>query len=370
MLTRIQIAELLAEYRESASAYQQTPTRAPLSERNVNINTVGQNRYGKDNNKTIRDESKLLKMSDASYLEDSGDEDEDESASVSSYAPSSNDTFSTPVRKPTKADVRAHKKARKVAKSQTKALKNQGKHLASVTLADVEEVARVLHGDRHDAIFNGDAHPLATDKTIEDVINRNLSFVKNIQAHKQYLFKSIATGRKEVKERKRLKNRESKGETLEDTVEIDEIISAIMIRLGISPTTASASMMATASASQSIPLRTITNGSTSGRKRTNSHYSKTPSSTPIKGSIGIERSTLAIANKLRNAIKIDLEKHENEVHARYVRAGGFWRYVGKSVFERMTDIARDLDVSTGEKWNKKRVREDTSSENTTQEEIC
>ena len=77
-----------------------------------------------------------------------------------------------------------------------------------------------------------------------------------------------------------------------------------------------------------------------------------------KGGSGASRASTAVAVKLRNAIKVDLEKHENEVHMRYVRAGGFWRYVGKTVFERMTDIARELDVSTGEKWDKRRAREE------------
>ena len=151
---------------------------------------------------------------------------------------------------------------------------------------------------------------------------------------------------------------------MEETIETDEVVSAIMIKLGISPAVVSASVSGSGSPSAvCTPLRGNNSLTCSNRKRASSSLSITPSPSPSSangrgGAGGASRPALAIASKLRTAIKTDLDKHENEVHARYVRAGGFWRYVGKTVFERMTDVARDLDVSTGERWEKKRAREE------------
>lgn len=339
---------MVAEYKSFESPPPETPSRTPLLERNANIaaaprherNVIPYNRIdlGEDPFDVRADD------------ENDEEEVEDDSTSLSSYTPSSTGTFATPSKKPTKAEVRAQKKAKKSAKSQTKALKNQNRNLASITSADVERVAQVLHGDEADIIHDGSAHPLVTDKTIEDVINRNLNFVKNIQVHKQYLFRSVAAGRKETKERKRLKKRESKGETMEDTVEMEEVVSAIMIQLGVSPCVVSASSGSGIS-SMGAPFRT-NNAITPGRKRASSALAISPSPSAFSN-----KSVMAVVTKLRAAIKTDLEKHENEVHARYVRAGGFWRYVGKTVFERMTEIAAELDVGSGERWEKKRARE-------------
>lgn len=345
-----EIAGLVAEYKSLESPEPETPSRTPLLERNVNIagaprlerNAIQNHRAGVyEDPFEIRADGEI-----------DGDEVEDDSTSLSSYTPSSTGTFATPTKKPTKAEVRAQKKAKKSAKSQTKALKNQNRNLALITTADVKRVAQVLHGDEADIIHDGSAHPLVTDRTIEDVINRNLNFVKNIQVHKQYLFRSVAAGRKENKERKRLKKRESQGETLEDRVEMEEVVSAIMIQLGVSACIVSASSgSGTNSGSMSAPFRT-NSAIAPGRKRASSALTVSPSPSAFSN-----KPVMAIAAKLRAAIKTDLEKHENEVHARYVRAGGFWRYVGKTVFERMTEIAAELDVGSGERWEKKRARE-------------
>lgn len=302
---------------------------------------------------------------------DSDDDNEDDTTSLSSYAPSSTDnqispktTNTTPTtKKPTKAELRAQKKAKKSAKATSKALKNQNRNLVTITSADIEKVALILHGDEHDATSDGSAHPLATDKTVEDVISRNLGFVKNIQAHKAYLFASVAKGRKEVKERKRLRKRESLGVGCGDgTIEMEGVVSAIMINLGVAPAVVAASAAGPTNVAPSFtPLRSSANGSASGRKRAGSVLSSGTPGSAGSGANGkssnVSRASVAVAVKLRTAIKTDLEKHENEVHARYVRAGGFWRYVGKTVFERMTDFARETDVATGESWEKKLARE-------------
>ena len=361
-LTAKQIAELVAEYKSLESPPPETPSRTPLLERNVNVATTP--RHEKNviqyNRNVPDDEPFEIRLDDENDNEEV--DIEDDSTSLSSYTPSSTGTMVTPIKKATKAELRAQKKAKKSAKSQTKALKNQNRNLASITSGDVEHVAQILHGDESDAIHDGSAHPLATDKTIEDVINRNLNFVKNIQVHKAYLFRSVAAGRKENKERKRLRKRESTGEDMGATVEMEEVVSAIMIQLGVAPAVVAASSGPIGSG-VGAPFRmngnnTIT-ATPTGRKRASSalHPILQMPASPLSNT-PTNKSTLALIVKLRTAIKTDLEKHENEVHARYVRAGGFWRYVGKTVFERMTTVAEEMDVGTGERWEKKWAREE------------
>lgn len=341
----------MAEYKELESPrLPATPTRLPLLERNVNINAARPPNF----------ERPVLPHLDFEIARDLENEDvEDDSTSLSSYTPpSSSTTLRTPKRKLTKAESRAQKKEKKSVKSQNKALKSQCKVLAAVTHADVDNVAVILHGENHDMTFDGSAHPLATDKTIEDVISRNLNFVKNIQAHKQHLFKSVATGRKVNKERKRLKKRESRDEVADEVVELEEVVGTIMHKLGLSPAVISASLGNTSASHASSTARSQPTGAAVSRKRASLSLSSPSCFSQGRGGPGASRASIAVAVKLRHAIKVDLEKHENEVHMRYVRAGGFWRYVGKTVFERMTGIARELDVSTGEKWEKRWAREE------------
>jgi hypothetical protein len=75
---------------------------------------------------------------------------------------------------------RALKKAIKAEKSISKASKNQQKHTVSVRREDIEAVARAIRGDDFGAV-NNDGHPFATDKTIEQVVKRNLRSVSTIQ---------------------------------------------------------------------------------------------------------------------------------------------------------------------------------------------
>src|SRR4051794_37405735 len=146
-LTPSQIAELVAEYKSLESPTTETPSRTPLLERNLNTIT------------TPRPERNVMRYGRAGgsddfavHVDDEGYDEEDDSTSLSGYAPSATGILNTPSRKPTKAEVRTQKKARKDAKSQSKALKNQSRHLAAITSADVEEVAHVLHGDQSDVI--------------------------------------------------------------------------------------------------------------------------------------------------------------------------------------------------------------------------
>ena len=242
-------------------------------------------------------------------------DDDPESSSVSN-------TSENGLPKLTAAEKRVQKKAAKDQKAQSKAAKNQLKHNVSVKQEDIDNVKNVLHGDQEDET-SGSGHPLATDKSIEDVIARNRSFVANIREHRKDLLRAIGGRRKSDKERRRLRKRASdqNGQinsiTAEDE-ETEELVNAILVKLGV--------------AVQVVESKSSTT---------------TPTTSP-KAATFADKARVDITEKLRAAIKDDLEKHENEQRQTCIRAGGFWRYVGRSCFERMTEIAERIDWRTGE----------------------
>ena len=267
-------------------------------------------------------------------LDDEDDENEDDDAqTVTDTTASASDMISTS--KLTKAETRAQKKAAKAAKSQSKAFKNQKKHTISVRTEDVDFVAAVLHGDSA-AATQAATHPLASDKTIEEVIQRNMGFVANIAYHKKQLMASIAQRRRSERERRKSSSVGAAGskkrrfsdmthlDDIDDDEETEHLLTAILAKLGI---------QARAGGADSVV------GSASGKK-----------GTPKIGSGGGVTATQgSIVASLKALVKEDLKKHENEQRETCIRAGGFWRYVGKPVFERMTKIAEGLDWKTGKK---------------------
>jgi hypothetical protein len=252
------------------------------------------------------------------------DQENDDTETVTDATTSNSDTTAPP--KLTKAETRALKKAAKVAKSQNKAFKNQAKHTISVRTEDVETVNKVLHGDTDQVA----THPLASDKTIEEVMQRNMGYMSNIADHKRQMMSSIAQKRRSERERRRSvqhnkKRRFSSVGDADDTVEEDEeteqLLAAALTNLGIAPAHAG--------------------GAASGGQ---SNVKKCVGKSPAAGTSSAQASIVA---NLRTLVKDDLERHENEQRETCIRAGGFWRYVGRPVFERMTKIAEELDWKTG-----------------------
>lgn len=77
------------------------------------------------------------------------------------------------------AQKRALKKEVKTGKSISKAIKNQRKHAVTVGMVDVQAVAQAIHGSGYgQQKISG--YALATDKTIKEVMKRNLGFVSSI----------------------------------------------------------------------------------------------------------------------------------------------------------------------------------------------
>ncbi|KAJ9644931.1 hypothetical protein H2204_001393 [Knufia peltigerae] len=228
-------------------------------------------------------------------------------------------------RKQSKSEIRAAKKAVKAERSRAKAAKNQRRQSVPVRSEDIEAVARVLHGEH--AAEAAATHPLATDKTVEDVINRNRSFVASIEAHKKLLLYSVARNRKIGRQRQKpsgngVRHKRSDSEQSEEKdAEMNDLVTAVLTNLGI------------------VPAHISHGGAGSGSKKEKEN----------KGAIDAGAPVSAIIVNLKKEIKEDLKTFEHEQREVCIRAGGFWRYVGSRVFERMTKIAQKVDWKTGRK---------------------
>ena len=324
-----QIAELLAEYAVATGAGPiSTRTRNRLEELPVNVPHVHQ---------AVRQ----FENADEEWDLGEGEENvaDDDALTVTDTTASTIDESEQHRMGPpklTKAEMRAIKKASKAAKSQSKAAKNQKKHTISVRAEDVSFVAKILHGEPADV--DGATHPLATDKTIEEVIARNMGFLSSNEEHKKMLLSSISQRRKSEQNRRRSATAFSIGGPKKrrfserghdndnhDDDDMEDLVVAALTNLGIDPDHArSGGPTAAVSASNGANAKKNGNGA---NKPT--------------GCI------TSIITALKALVRDDLERFENEQRETYIRAGGFWRYVGRPVFERMTEIARELDWKTG-----------------------
>ena len=240
----------------------------------------------------------------------------------------------------TKAEMRAIKKASKAARSQSKAAKNQKKHVINVRAEDVSFVTKVLHGDATDAEGPGAAtHPLASDKTIEEVIARNMGFLSSIDEHKKMLLSSIAQRRRTDRDRRKSLSASSSGGPKKrrfservhdddaDDDEMEDLLVAALVKLGVEADHAHSGSCG-APAGATVPGSARKNG------------------------VGPKKAagcTSSIVAALKVLVRDDLERFENEQRETCIRAGGFWRYVGRPVFERMTRIAKEVNWKTGMK---------------------
>ncbi len=283
-------------------------------------------------------------IGDPEFPDEENDDDTDTvTDSTASTADDSERTLMPPP-KLTKAEIRAMKKASKAAKSQSKAVRNQMKHVINVRTEDVDLVAMVLHGETVDVEGpTGATHPLATDKTIEEVIARNLGFLSSIVEHKKMLLSGIAQRRRSDRDRRKSLSTSSSGgpkkrrfseRTNDDDAEdeeLEDLLVAALVKLGVDTDHARSSSAATA-----VPI--INGGSAK----------KNGPGADKDGACKPQQITSIVAN-LKALVRDDLERFENEQRETCIRAGGFWRYVGRPVFERMTRIARELDWKTGMK---------------------
>lgn len=375
-LTR-QIAELLAEYNTliaSTSSKPQALTRRVLQERTNNV--YGQTSVRPQRRATTYELS--ITTDFESHVEPNAENEDEQDSDVKSVTSASTTTFndnSETARRKSQAEIHADQvQARKDKRSAKKMRHSQRNRVGSlITSSDVDHIAAIIHGEFHDdpASSAFHAHPLASDKTIDDVIERNFSLVWQLQAHKLDLCRERSSSRNENKDKKRLKQAaHDETENGEIVVDTNEVVSAIMLKLGVSPVHVKASLLrdgsndinarnsdtptntplsssfppyspaaAAAAAAQPthrkhatttpVSLSHTTSASTSPRSPASASASASASNTP--------KPILATTVRLRQAIARDLGIHENEVHATAARAAGFWRYVGKVVFQRMAE---------------------------------
>lgn len=221
----------------------------------------------------------------------------------------------------TVAKRRALKKQMKAEKSISKAAKNERKHVVTVRREDIETVARAIHGDHH----KGEeirGNPLATDKTIDEVVKRNLGFVSAIREHRFVLLRSLAKERDIASKNKQLQRCENdEAQMVDPKEEMRELVTAVLTELGINLLSPPLALKSPTTASFGTP--------SSGKK-----------------------SKAAILQKLSTAIAEDIEHHENELKQTYQRAAGFWRYANHEILVRLTEHARKVDWITGEKVRK------------------
>lgn len=295
------------------------------------------NKKGNHNSTILRERdvnTTLWNPNDGQGLfDDDRAEDENDHVDNSSVSNASTNTASTKSGKLTKAEIRAAKREAKSAKSQRKSIKNQNKYVVAIKEADVENVAVTLHGEQN----LEDSHPLASDKSIEDVMNRNRKYVKYIAEHKAMLLREVGNNRRtemETRARKarKRKDRESISNAAGDPTNqhkprpaIDEeeeaLVNAVLAKFDIHVEPSFDGGM--------TPMTPVTPKRSSG-------YGK-----------GSNQEKSLVLAQLRIAIAEDLQKHENEQRQTCIRAGGFWRYVGQPVFKRMMEITERIDWRTG-----------------------
>ncbi|RMZ80332.1 hypothetical protein DV738_g2746, partial [Chaetothyriales sp. CBS 135597] len=291
----------------------------------------------------------------------------------------------TPSPKLSKAALRANKRAAKQAKSQLKAAKNQTKHTVSVKSADVQFVAEVIHGKMgcgsvvegngnghadagtggseedqqvEDEEWNATStsppsrHPIATDTCIEDVLKRNLSYVAWIREHNAEF----------VAKKKPAVDGSGDGMAVfEDTEassvdDMDALVDAILFKFGITDSSNSPAAAGGAPASAGAPGFGATNAASGGGSGSSFGSGSFSSS-------NMSSAQAAVLARLRVEIAEDLRKHENEQRMTCMRAGGFWRYAGKGVFDRMTMLDQDKEwKSSGAADGSRAARQDNGAE--------
>jgi hypothetical protein len=132
------------------------------------------------------------------------------------------------------AQKRALKKEVKTGKSISKAIKNQRKRAVTVCGGDIQAIAQAIHSsDYGQRKISGNA--LATNKTIEEVMKRNLGFVSSIQEHRSGLLQSLAKERDSRSKNRQLQRSEDDGvlDKAEPKGEVNELVAAVLAQLGI-----------------------------------------------------------------------------------------------------------------------------------------
>jgi hypothetical protein len=303
----LQIAELVSKYKRFEDAER------------LAVTPIGRGTKGRRSADDMAEPSATTTVTED--VEEMGEDEKSDSETNCSHI-----NFPTTCKSSTTAQRRALKKEVKAEKSISKAAKNQRKNIVTVRREDIETVARAIHGHDYE-VDRIRGTPLATDKTIDEVMKRNLGFVSGIQEHRSVLLKSLAKERDFTSKNKQPQRSEMEEvKPADPKAEMGDLVTAVLTKLEIP------------SVSPTLPLKSP---ATAGF------------ATPGNG----KRVKAAILQKLSAAIAEDIENHENELKQTYQRAAGFWRYANNEILVRLTEHARKIDWTTGE-----RVRTDGSYE--------
>lgn len=215
------------------------------------------------------------------------------------------------------SERRASKKTMKDKKNQEKAFKNQQKFDSSVTQAQIDRVARVIHGARYNVDGKG-GHPRTEANNDGDIFNRDDAFNPSIKEHMSWLHRQVKVSRARNGKRgadalRRQQDEDAQNGLRVQKQDIEELVSGILVQLGI-------------------------------------HSHKGPHARPTHTDSPAPRSkkqNVSVVLQLRKEIAADIEKSENEARARQQRMEGYWRYVNDTVTDRLANNAQSVDRATG-----------------------
>ena len=216
------------------------------------------------------------------------------------------------------SERRAFKKATKDKKNQEIAFRNQQKFVLPVSQAQVDQVARVIHGPQYNVDGLG-GHPKTQEADIDDTIDRDDSYTSAIKDHRSWLIKQMKVSRARDGRKGADAWKTQQEEDVQDVLSVKKqdmelVVAAILTELGV------------LNHDDAHPRVTGTGSQTPNRSR------KHKASTILQ---------------LRKEISADIEKSENDFRARQQRMEGYWRYINGTVTNRLVDNAQAVDRATG-----------------------
>jgi hypothetical protein len=214
---------------------------------------------------------------------------------------------------------RALKKTMKDKRNQEKALRNQQRFDPSITQAQIDRVARVIHGADHNVDGIG-GRPTAAADDDSGTNNKDEVFNPAIKDHVVWLKKQVKVsrtrnGKKGVQAQKNQEDEDAQNGLPMPKENTDEMVSKILTELGISDHHPDGAQSQRACSDP-----------TANRNR---------------------KHNASTIQRLRKEIAADIEKSNNDNRARQQRMDGYWRYVNGTVTDRLAQNAQVVDRATG-----------------------
>jgi hypothetical protein len=216
------------------------------------------------------------------------------------------------------SERRALKKTMKDQQNQERAFRNQQKFDPSVTQAQVDRVARVIHGAQHNVDGIG-GRPMAEANINRDMLKRDQVFNPALKDHVAWLKKQVKVsrtrnGKRGVDAQKKQEDEDTQNglPILKDNMA--EAVSNILMQLGLPSHNSGA--------------------------HSHSTYAN-PSANRSK------KQHAGLLQQLRKEITADIEKSNNDSRAKQQRKEGYWRYINGTITERLAQNDQLVDRATG-----------------------